>query len=632
MTGSNKIVQITNIAPQATRDQMQTLFGYLGKIEDIRLYPTIRDVAVPVQSRICYVKFHDHVCVGVAQHMTNTVFIDRALIVIPYTSGDIPDEQRALEITNQGSLVPGLLPAEPKLPPHVTNHLEGIPPNQVITTHDPRLEANGLPLYPPLPATLDARRIEEIRRTLLVAGIESSVTPQQLIDYFSSAGEVKYVRFCSRDGDMEHYALLEFSDQNSIIASLQMNGSDLNGKSIKVYHSTQGIVKPQAKSNEAAQREIEEAMSRVKEAQNLISAAIDPVIGLLAKEKKRSRSGSRSRRSRSPSHHGRRRSRSRGSRRRTRSRSSSRRGGRSRRSHSSRKRSRSISRRSHSKSKSKSSHSKSHEKSKDKDKDKEKDKDKKDDKKEFKKENSKKEDEVEKKNEDSTAENETTENGHIKEADPEKDKDPDKKSKSKEKDSKEKDKSKEKSSRDKSKSSRPKSSSRSPLKSRRRSPSRRTSRSPSRKKSRSPSRKKSPGHARRRSASASRRRSASRSRKRSRSPRSAHSRPSPPRKRSRSRSKGRKDSDKKKEKSHERDKKDKGTDKDKKREKKESEKETENTSKVPRNYDEEEEGFDAPENEEQPKKEGSPGSRSEKGGSNNGDDQADEDMDISTSP
>ncbi|CAG2061005.1 unnamed protein product, partial [Timema podura] len=294
MTGSNKIVQITNIAPQATRDQMQTLFGYLGKIEDIRLYPTIRDVAVPVQSRICYVKFHDHVCVGVAQHMTNTVFIDRALIVIPYTSGDIPDEQRALEITNQGSLVPGLLPAEPKLPPHVTNHLEGIPPNQVITTHDPRLEANGLPLYPPLPATLDARRIEEIRRTLLVAGIESSVTPQQLIDYFSSAGEVKYVRFCSRDGDLEHYALLEFSDQNSIIASLQMNGSDLNGKSIKVYHSTQGIVKPQAKSNEAAQREIEEAMSRVKEAQNLISAAIDPVIGLLAKEKKRSRSGSRS--------------------------------------------------------------------------------------------------------------------------------------------------------------------------------------------------------------------------------------------------------------------------------------------------------------------------------------------------
>lgn len=54
-----------------------------------------------------------------------------------------------------------------------------------------------------------------------------------------------------------------------------------------MLHSTLPICKPQTKSNEAAQREIEEAMCRVKEAQNLISAAIDPVIGLLAKDKRR---------------------------------------------------------------------------------------------------------------------------------------------------------------------------------------------------------------------------------------------------------------------------------------------------------------------------------------------------------
>lgn len=54
-----------------------------------------------------------------------------------------------------------------------------------------------------------------------------------------------------------------------------------------MHHATQAISKPQTKSNEAAQREIEEAMCRVKEAQNLISAAIDPVIGLLSKDKRR---------------------------------------------------------------------------------------------------------------------------------------------------------------------------------------------------------------------------------------------------------------------------------------------------------------------------------------------------------
>ncbi|XP_015602555.1 probable splicing factor, arginine/serine-rich 7 [Cephus cinctus] len=337
--GTTKVVQVTNIAPQATKDQMQTLFGYLGKIEDIRLYPTIRDVAVPVQSRICYIKFHDQGCVSVAQHMTNTVFIDRALIVIPYQNGDIPDEQRALELTNNGTVVPGLYPSEPKLPPNVVNAIEGIPPNHVITTMDPKLEANGLPAYPHLPGHLDSRRIEEIRRTLVIANLEASVSAEQLLDFFSSNGvEIKYIRLCTRDSDTDHYALVELSEQGSVVPALQVNGKVLAEKPIKIYHSTQAIAKPEAKSNEAAQKEIEEAMSRVKEAQNLISATIDPMIGILSKDK-RSRSGSRGRRSRSRS-----RGRSRRSRSRKRSRSRHR---RSRSRH--RRRSRSRSKRSRSK-------------------------------------------------------------------------------------------------------------------------------------------------------------------------------------------------------------------------------------------------------------------------------------------
>ncbi|XP_050445132.1 probable splicing factor, arginine/serine-rich 7 [Cataglyphis hispanica] len=337
--GSTKVVQVTNIAPQATKDQMQTLFGYLGKIEDIRLYPTIRDVAVPVQSRICYIKFHDQGCVAVAQHMTNTVFIDRALIVIPYQNGDIPDEQRALELTNNGTVVPGLYPSEPKLPPNVVNAIEGIPPNHVITTMDPKLEANGLPPYPHLPGHLDSRRIEEIRRTLVVANLDSLVSPEQLLDFFSNNNvEIKYLRMCSRDSDSEHYALVELSEQAAVVSALLLNGKQLMERPIKIYHSTQAIAKPEAKSNEAAQKEIEEAMSRVKEAHNLISAAIDPMIGMLSKDK-RSRSGSRSRKSRSRS-----RGRSRRSRSRKRSRSRHR---RSRSRH--RRRSRSRSKRSRSK-------------------------------------------------------------------------------------------------------------------------------------------------------------------------------------------------------------------------------------------------------------------------------------------
>ena len=104
-------MQVTNIAPQATRDQMHTLFSFLGKIEDLRLYPSLRDASINIQSRVCFVKVNgklncDDTCLVIFKyslfyfatklvllqfqedgvmptslHMTNTVFIDRAIIV-----------------------------------------------------------------------------------------------------------------------------------------------------------------------------------------------------------------------------------------------------------------------------------------------------------------------------------------------------------------------------------------------------------------------------------------------------------------------------------------------------------------------------------------------------------------------
>ncbi|XP_060518591.1 probable splicing factor, arginine/serine-rich 7 [Cylas formicarius] len=336
--GTTKVIQVTNIAPQATKDQMQVLFGYLGKIEDIRLYPTIRDVSCPVQSRICYIKFIDSLTVGIAQHMTNTVFIDRALIVIPVQNGEIPDEYYALEMTRNGTIVPGLNLNEPKLPPHVVNTVQGTGNDQVILTNDCQLEANGLCGYPPLPATYDSSKVEETRRTVLVQNIDPSVTSEELIEFFTTAGEVKYLRTCVHTPDNSNHVLIEFSEQPSVINALKMIGTEFKGQPLSIQHATQPIIKPQAKSNEAAQKEIEEAMTRFKEAQNMINASIEPVIGMLTKDKRssrRSRSRSRDRR-----------------RRRSRSRSRSRRSRSRRRRSASRKRSRSRERRRRTKSRS----------------------------------------------------------------------------------------------------------------------------------------------------------------------------------------------------------------------------------------------------------------------------------------
>lgn len=191
---------------------------------------------------------------------------------------------------------------------------------KVVKTYDPKLDDNNLPEYPALPVNFDARKIEETRRTILVLNVEDDWRLEDLMDHFKRAGEVKYSRYAETD-NRQRIAMIEFVEQKSVIYALKQQGSYFQGVSLNIHHSTQPITKPEAKSNEAAQKEIEEAMSIVKEAQNMISAAIDPVIGLLSSKDKgsssrrHSRSRTRSRERRSPSHtsksHSRKRSRSR---------------------------------------------------------------------------------------------------------------------------------------------------------------------------------------------------------------------------------------------------------------------------------------------------------------------------------
>ena len=322
--GRTRVIQVTNIAPQATRDQMHTLFSHLGKIEDLRLYPSVRDASVTIQARVCFIKFIEEAILPISLHMTNTVFIDRAIIVQPFMNGDIPDELSGLEFANS-SLPRG----ESRLPPHVTNMTTG---DQIITV-DESLASTGLPLFPPLNSSIDQKMVEEIRRTIVVMGIGTSTAAQEVMDCFATgAGEVKYFRWCAKEvGGQEggRMALMEFTDYGAIIPAMRLNNTMIGESVVTVYYSSQAITKPQAKSNEAALKEIEEAMKKVKEAQNLVSAAVDPLMGMLGVKGKASRSRSRTP-SRNRDYYRRSRSRDRGSRRRSRSRDRYRRRTRSR--------------------------------------------------------------------------------------------------------------------------------------------------------------------------------------------------------------------------------------------------------------------------------------------------------------
>ncbi|KAM4810651.1 splicing regulatory glutamine/lysine-rich protein 1 isoform 1-T1 [Rhinophrynus dorsalis] len=355
--GPSSVIQVTNLSAAVTSEQMRTLFTFLGDIEELRLYPP-DNAPLAFSSKVCYVKYRDPASVGVAQHLTNTVFIDRALIVVPCAEGKIPEETKALSLLapapSLSSLLPGAgllpIPTPTPTPPLASSlasvlrrekvdvPLLSVPFTTLGTTLPTQLEpvlpslAPVLPALtpaiptltelpqPPLMGNVDPTKVDEIRRTIYVGNLNSqSTTAEQLLEFFKQVGDVRFVRMAGDETQPTRFAFVEFADQNSVTRALTFNGVMFGDRPLKINHSNNAIVKPPELTPQAAAKELEEVMKRVREAQSFISAAIEPETGKPvekvsqehAKTRSRSRSKSRSRRKRSRSKHSRSRSRNR---------------------------------------------------------------------------------------------------------------------------------------------------------------------------------------------------------------------------------------------------------------------------------------------------------------------------------
>jgi len=248
MPSAQRVVQVTNVAPSTTKEQLKTLFGFLGRIDDLVIYPT--GESTNATSKLCYVKFAYSDDVAVALHLTNTVFIDRALTVVTVPDGRIPDEKTAM------------------------------------SSYSKNLASDGT-------------KGDEVERTIYVANLDATVTPETLMQFFGlHAGEVKYARMAGEEGLLVRAALIEFSEKESVTRALTLTGQLLGSRPVTVVPSNTAIVKSVSGLEGASSHEIQDALRKVNEAQSLISAAVDSD----ASRRKHSRSRSKSRSRRSGSH------------------------------------------------------------------------------------------------------------------------------------------------------------------------------------------------------------------------------------------------------------------------------------------------------------------------------------------
>ncbi|MEE6458434.1 hypothetical protein FKM82_000283 [Ascaphus truei] len=159
---------------------------------------------------------------------------------------------------------------------------------------------------------VDPTKVDEIRRTIYVGNLNSqTTTAEQLLEFFKQVGDVRFVRMAGDETQPTRFAFVEFADQNFVLRALAFNGVMFGDRPLKINHSNNAIVKPPELTPQAAAKELEEVMKRVREAQSFISAAIEPETGKPvekttqehSKTCSRSRSKSRSRREKSRSKH-----------------------------------------------------------------------------------------------------------------------------------------------------------------------------------------------------------------------------------------------------------------------------------------------------------------------------------------
>nr|VZI43687.1 unnamed protein product [Spirometra erinaceieuropaei] len=318
-----RIVQVTNISPTSTMEQMRTLFGHIGVIEDIVLYPPEKD---DTQTKVCFVKYADVVNAEVSLHLNNTIFLDRALIVLPLVDGrdTIPDENYANLVRAPPHTAAGVLPRSANWPLDVISMVVGRPGEQAIHTIEPRLATMGFPSYPPLPAATDVNRIEEIRRTVFISNLSPKTTGEEVLEFFNAHAEVKCVRMAGTDEDRAAY--VEFTEQPSVVKAFGLMGATIGDRQIMVQHSNCAIIKPAS-----ALLGLEDTAKKTSPPPNPVLKEVGRFVD---RRRSRSRSKSRDRSRRSRSYRSSRRSRSRSPRRSRNHRSSRHRRSRSRRHYS----------------------------------------------------------------------------------------------------------------------------------------------------------------------------------------------------------------------------------------------------------------------------------------------------------
>jgi arginine/serine-rich splicing factor 12 len=306
-----RTIYVTNIAAQVTEPQLREFFGFCGEISRLKTlgYALLSD------SKYGLVEFKDSSHVSTALLLNSTPFLGKPLQITPLggpavgalaqstSSSGVPDEDASPPPSEvkKGEEPDSASPTTPPVAassipllnnPLMQNLLKqqvGIP-GLLPTPLPPHLDEEKFKHIPP---NSNMQKMEEVARTVYVGNINGSVTPEQLMNFFSVCGPIS---FCRMAGDSSHparFAFIEFTTLASAQAALALNNTTLVDRPIRVNHSKNPIVKPQIKAPDP--KKDDEILRAVKERMRALAHKIKVETGEDIPESRGQRSRSRSR-------------------------------------------------------------------------------------------------------------------------------------------------------------------------------------------------------------------------------------------------------------------------------------------------------------------------------------------------
>merc|ERR1711990_54750 len=234
------VVQVANLAITTKEDDIRHMFGYIGRIDEVQMYP--RNVSLmPVPTKVAFIKFRHRRDAAVALHLTNAILVDKLIQVIPWREDEMPTEAIALQSLFPGQQVGATFGSQP-----------------------PKLETvlcdAGLPPPPTIPTTVDADKRDQIQRTVHIKGINpQTTTVSDVLDHMQDhAGEVKYVTLAG-EGDFveECDAYVEFGTLKGVLGALKMENLTIKEKTFTVECARCAILKSTLKPKTSAEAAVE---------------------------------------------------------------------------------------------------------------------------------------------------------------------------------------------------------------------------------------------------------------------------------------------------------------------------------------------------------------------------------------